>query len=291
MVGPSVQTVIVNFNSGEWLLRAVRSALDCIPGLITVVDNASSDNSITELRVSVLDARLNIIQNTENVGFAAANNQILKNLNTEFIVLMNPDCELESSIWELISESMLEDAKIGLAGGRILNADGSDQKTSKRDFPTLLQALLHLLGLGRLFNSDFDRGEEPQQLSLNDSKIEYVDAISGAFMVARSSAIEEVGILDEGYFMHCEDLDWCKRFWLSGYKVAWVGTAQLMHEKGVSSRARPVRVLWYLHRGMDRFFCKFEGKKYNLLVRGLIRLGIYLLYLPRALWAIVKKVF
>lgn len=291
MAGTLVQTVIVNYNSGEWLQRAVRSALDCIPGLVTVVDNASSDDSVRLLNTSISDPRLNVIQNTENIGFAAANNQILKYRDTEFVVLMNPDCELESTVWPLISAAMLSDPKIGLASGRILNLDGSDQKTSKRDFPTLLQALIRLVGLEKLFNSDFDRGKQPTQGEVKDSTIEYVDAISGAFMVARSTAIEDVGLLDEGYFMHCEDLDWCKRFWLSGYKVAWIGAAQLVHEKGVSSRARPARVLWYLHRGMDRFFCKFEGKKYNLLVRGLIRLGIYLLYIPRAVWAIVTKLF
>jgi GT2 family glycosyltransferase len=290
MAGALVQTVIVNYNSGEWLLRAVRSALECIPGLVTVVDNASSDNSIALLNTSISDSRLNVIQNTENIGFSAANNQVLKKLDAEFVVLMNPDCELEPTVWPLISEAMLGDMKIGLAGGRILNIDGSDQKTSKRDFPTLLQALFRLVGLEKLFNSDFDRGIEPIQGEVKESTTEYVDAISGAFMIARSSAIEDVGLLDEGYFMHCEDLDWCKRFWLSGYKVAWIGAAQLVHEKGVSSRARPVRVLWYLHRGMDRFFGKFEGKKYNFLLRGLIRIGIYLLFIPRALWAIVKKV-
>ena len=290
MAGILVQTVIVNYNSGDWLLRAVSSALECIPGPVTVVDNASSDSSIALLRKSITDSRLNVIQNTENIGFAAANNQALKNLDTEFVVLMNPDCELGPTVWPLISDAMLSDATIGLAGGRILNIDGSDQKTSKRDFPTLLQALFRLIGLEKLFNSDFDRGKESARRELNDSSIEFVDAISGAFMVARSSLIEGVGLLDEGYFMHCEDLDWCKRFWLSGYKVAWIGAARLVHEKGVSSQTRPVRVLWYLHRGMDRFFGKFEGRKYNFLVRGLIRSGIYLLFIPRALWAIVKKV-
>ncbi|MBT5031768.1 MAG: glycosyltransferase family 2 protein [Proteobacteria bacterium] len=286
----SVQTVIVNYNAGAWLPRAVSSALNCIPGPVTVIDNASYDGSVQGLRDLIKDARLKIIQNADNVGFAAANNQVLVNLDTDCVVLMNPDCELEPSAWPSIRDVMLADQSIGLAGARILNADGSDQKTSKRDFPTPIQALLRLLGLGRLSRRDFDRGKEPNKRHPGDYGIEYVDAISGAFMVARAAAIEEVGVLDEGYFMHCEDLDWCKRFWLSGYKVAWVGTARLVHAKGVSSSVRPARVLWYMHRGMDRFFCKFEGKKYNPVFRAVIRFCIYLLYLPRALLALIRKV-
>ena len=285
----SVQTIIVNYNAGAWLSRAVNSALKCIPGPVTVIDNASHDGSVQSLRDLIKDARLKIIQNVNNMGFAAANNQVLVNLDTDCVVLMNPDCELEASVWPSIRDAMLADQSIGLAGARILNADGSDQKTSKRDFPTPVQALLRLLGLGRLSHRDFDRGNDSDKRNPGEGEIEYVDAISGAFMVARAAAIKEVGVLDEGYFMHCEDLDWCKRFWLSGYKVAWIGTARLVHAKGVSSSIRPARVLWHLHRGMDRFFCKFEGKNYNLVSRGMIRLGIYLLYLPRALLALVRK--
>ena len=89
-----------------------------------------------------------------------------------------------------------------------------------------------------------------------------MDAISGAFMMVRREALDAVGPLDEAYFMHCEDLDWCMRFRQSGRRVLFVPTASAVHHKGASSRARPVRVLWHMHRGMVRYYRKFFRREY-----------------------------
>ena len=285
MAKASVHTTIVNYNAGDWLLRSVNSALSNTDGAVTVVDNASSDNSIQKLKAATSDARLNIIQNDANLGFSAANNQAIKSRQADYVILMNPDCEMQAGAWDAIRDVMQANPEIGLAGGRIQNEDGSLQSTAKRDFPTPGKSLLRLLGLSKIAGAafgikDFDHGAAPAS-----GNLEWVDAISGAFMVVRSDAIEKVGLLDEGYFMHCEDLDWCKRFWQTGYKVAWVPASKITHAKGISSTGRPVRVLWHLHAGMDRFFCKHEASQYNLFYRYFIRLGIYVLFLPRAVKA------
>jgi len=174
-----------------------------------------------------------------------------------------------------ILDAFEQDETIGLASCRILNEDGSLQATCKRRFPTPASALARMLQLHRLFSGsgkfeNFDYGNTAKE---NDG-IEYVEAVSGAFMVVRKTALQEVGLLDEEYFMHCEDLDWCKRFEQCGWKVAFVSEASVMHAKGISSASRPIQVLRTLHAGMDRFFDKYYQSDYSWLTRKIVRLGI-----------------
>ena len=277
--------VIVNYNAGDWLVRSVGSALRYTTARVSVVDNASIDSSIADLkRAFKEESRLEVIINAQNVGFATANNQILNNLENDYVVLMNPDCELKQDALDRIISVMQDNETIGLASCRILNADGSLQKTCKRRFPTPKTAGLRMLGMSRLFpQHDFDFGNKVS----DSNSFEILEAVSGAFMVVRKSAMDKVGVLDEKYFMHCEDLDWCKRFALAGWDVAFVPSAEVVHAKGVSSKARPIRVLWNLHRGMDRFFTKFYiDTPWPL--RYLVKIGIYLSFIVRA---IVSRVF
>ena len=283
--------IIVNYNAGDWLKTAVGSALEHSTAKLSVIDNASSDQSVDTIRTAFKDeARLEIIVNTRNVGFAAANNQVLQRIQDDheldYVVLMNPDCELRHDTMANIIEVLNGDEKIGIASCRILNEDGSVQKTCKRRFPTPKTAAVRMFGLSRFFPQyDFDYG---QQTTPNNQNVEIVDAISGAFMVVRRSALQQVGLLDERYFMHCEDLDWCKRFQLNNWSVVYVDNAEVTHAKGVSSRARPIGVLWNLHTGMDRFFSKFYADTFWPL-RILVKVGIYLSFVPRAVMSLVAK--
>lgn len=282
--------VIVNYNAGEWLQRSVQSALDFSQGKITVVDNASSDGSVSTTQSLIQDARVEWQLNAHNVGFAAANNQVLNSLEEDFAVLMNPDCELNQDTLSAILTAMHADPRIGMASCRILNEDGSLQASCRRRFPTPWSAFVRLLALNKLFPSnprfaDFDYGD---QFS-NDAPVEMVEAISGAFMVVRREALQQVGTLDERYFMHCEDLDWCKRFELANWKVAFVPAAELIHAKGVSSKSRPIRVLYTLHKGMNRFFDKFYKQEYSLPLRIFVKLGIAGSFVLRAFKAMVLR--
>jgi len=296
--------IIVNYNAGEWLSRAVNSALDNSDGLVTVVDNASNDQSVANAKAKVaerelsVDKRLQWIENKTNRGFAAANNQVLNSIKADYAVLMNPDCEINANTIPLILSAFQESSKIGLASCQILNQDGSLQATSKRRFPTPWSALVRMLQLHRIFPNnpkfaDFDYGGADVSFAANaDGKpgVEFVEAISGAFMVVSKPALEKVGLLDEAYFMHCEDLDWCKRFELAGHKVASVGGANVIHAKGVSSASRPIGVLWTLHKGMNRFFDKFYKQQYSLLIRYLVKFGIAASFVARASLALVKGI-
>ncbi|MFT6408406.1 MAG: GT2 family glycosyltransferase [Arenicella sp.] len=285
----STHIVMVNYNAGAWLQRSLESALNFSHGGVTVVDNLSSDSSVSDAQAVFDDARLEWQLNHQNLGFAAANNQVLKELTCDYAVLMNPDCELNANSLAPIIEAMQSNPKIGLASCRILNEDGSLQITCRRKFPTPGSALVRILQLNRLFpnNPKFANFDYGDSIDAN-SPVELVEAISGAFMVARISAVQQVGLLDEGYFMHCEDLDWCKRFALNHWQVALVPAATVIHAKGVSSKSRPIAVLYTLHTGMNRFFDKFYQNSYNLPVRLLVKLGIASSFLLRASISLVK---
>jgi len=120
--------------------------------------------------------------------------------------------------------------------------------------------------------------------------LQHVEAISGAFILARLDAVRDVGSFDEAYFMHCEDLDWCKRFELKGWKVGFVPEVSVVHEKGVSSKARPVGVLWNLHQGMLYFFDKFYSSEYNVFMRYIVKAGVYCSFVFRAGFSVLKNI-
>ncbi len=293
----SVVAIVVNYNAGIWLERCVESiflsdhAVD-----LYVVDNASSDGSFQKVKKSSENhANLHLIENKENLGFAKANNIVLNTTNADYYALINPDCIVEPETIGFLVEQMQLDRQVGLAGVKILNEDGSVQKTSKRRFPTPENTFIRILGVSHWFKNkekfaDFDYGD---QLEVTDEadRIEkqFVEAISGAFMMVRREALNHVGGLDEGYFMHCEDLDWCKRFWLHGYKVAHYSQVAVTHVKGKSSTTRPYRVNWYLHKGMLRFYRKFYRKQYGRLVSSLVYVGIMVRYAVTNFKILVNK--
>ena len=296
--------IIVNYNSGYWLSRALSSAVEYSSATITVVDNASTDASLLFAQHKLEnEPRVNWILNSKNRGFAAANNQALERLieeqiegqSCEFAILMNPDCELNSESLETIFQVFDENAELGLASCTIYNEDGSIQPTCKRKFPTPWSALARMLQLHRLFPNNerfanFDYGASPNNEGVAGA-YEKVEAISGAFMVARIRAVEEVGLLDEEYFMHCEDLDWCMRFHQSKWQVGFVGRSDVLHAKGVSSKSRPIGVLWNLHKGMLRFFKKFYRDKYPWVLHLIVSIGIGLSFAGRAAISFIMGLF
>lgn len=286
--------VIVNYNAGAWLSRSLNSALNFTQGPVTVVDNASTDISVAaakKLLTPLHTTRVQWVENAQNLGFAAANNQVLRELDADYGVLLNPDCELNEQTLPILCAAFEEDPKIGLASCQILNEDGSLQSTSRRRLPTPWSAAVRMLQLHKIFPhhpkfANFDYGDQ----AIDGVTTETVEAVSGAFMVVRRTAMEEVGLLDEGYFMHCEDLDWCKRFALANWKVGFVGAATVTHAKGVSSQSRPLKVLWTLHLGMNRFFDKYYTQQSPWWLRYSVKLGIGASLIARSVISAVQQV-
>ncbi|MCK5662821.1 MAG: glycosyltransferase family 2 protein, partial [Thiotrichaceae bacterium] len=147
----------------------------------------------------------------------------------------------------------------GMAGGLVQNLDGSEQAGCRRSIPTPWRTMVRILHLDKLHPrfKNFVLTCQP----LPDKPIE-LEGISGACMFVRRSALEVVGTMDESYFLHCEDLDWFMRFHAKQFSILFIPDIKVLHVKGVCSRQQPIRVLWYKHRGMIRFYRKFFRHQY-----------------------------
>ncbi len=277
MTKTNIAAIIVNYNAGNKLQRAVAGALAC-PSIdrLVVADNGSRDRSLETLPQ---DPRLGILRHGRNLGFSAANNSAIGSVEASYYLLLNPDAVIDEPTVTAMYHFMERHPDIGMCGPRILNEDGTEQRGCRRDEPTPLAALTTLFGKR---SAGINKVDAP----LPDRPIE-VDAISGACMFVRREALDDVGPLDEGYFLHCEDLDWCKRFWQKGWKVMFLPDVTITHTKGGSSRNRQLRVEWHKHKGMARYYRKFYRDRYPRIVMVAVYTAIWARFLLLApLWAI-----
>jgi len=269
--------ITVNFNAGASLLACVRSVLASTAKVeVFVVDNGSTDGSLAALAGELgSDPRVTVIEAGENLGFARANNIGIARAQGDFLLLLNPDCVIEPDTVARMQEAMERYPAAAIGGCLVLNPDGSEQAGCRRAIPTPWRAFIRAFGLARFFPNhqklfnDFVLAREP----LPPAPVE-VEAISGAFMFVRAAAMRDVGAMDEGYFLHCEDLDWCMRFRQAGKQVLFVPDIRIVHDKGRCSRDRPLRVLWHMHRGMIRFYRKFFAHQYPRPLMWLVVAGI-----------------
>ncbi|MBP6368034.1 MAG: glycosyltransferase family 2 protein [Nitrosomonas sp.] len=272
----SVTVIIVNYNAGSLLTRCVHAALEQARQVI-VVDNASSDSSVLNLESEFsLENRLSIIRSESNIGFAAGCNKGLNAATQPYILFLNPDCMLQSGVLKHLVQVLESDSTIGMVGGYLTNPDGSEQGGGRRAIPSPWRAFVRAFGLYHLEKYwpkiffDFHLHKQP----LPQESIE-VEAISGALMLVRREAIEDVGVWDEGYFLHCEDLDWCMRFKQKNWKIVFVPDAPVTHFQGTCSRGRPFFVAWHKHKSMLRFYQKFFRQQYPSVLMGLVAVGIW----------------
>ncbi|MBS0150369.1 MAG: glycosyltransferase family 2 protein [Nitrospira sp.] len=273
----TVSLIVVNYNACDCLIACVSSALSQV-GEVIVVDNASSDDSVVRLQAAFsADRRLKIVRNCSNLGFAAACNIGADHSTGSYLFFLNPDCVLElDSVKHLIR--VLDDyPDVGMVGGLLVNPDGTEQAGGRRAIPTPWRSFVRAFGLSRFADRwprlffDFHLHKQP----LPTHPIE-VEAISGACMLIRRIVMQEIGRWDEGYFLHCEDLDFSMTLRGKGWKIMFVPDARIIHDKGVCSRSRPIFVEWHKHRGMMRFYRKFFQHQYPGPLMWLVALGIWL---------------
>jgi GT2 family glycosyltransferase/nucleoside-diphosphate-sugar epimerase len=282
-----VSVVIVNYNAGDILRDCVGHALEQA-GQVIVVDNDSHDDSIANLRAAFPGVQ--VICNRHNLGFAKACNIGARAADGDRILFLNPDCLLEPGAIQALLDAFRNRPDVGMVGGLLTNPDGSEQGGARRAVPTPWRSFVRAFGLSafsarypRLF-SDYSLHKEP----LPEKPIE-VEAISGACMMASREAMEEVGLMDEEYFMHCEDLDWCMRFQRSGWSLLFVPGARMVHHKGHCSKSRPIFVEWNKHRGMLRFYRKFFRHQYPGLLMWLVAVGVWLRFSLAAGYFMVRR--
>ncbi len=245
---------------------------------VIVVDNASTDSSLAHL-ASVFgnDQGLRVVRNHRNLGFATACNVGMRHADSGAdLFFLNPDCVLQPGACSRLRQVLNDHPAAGMVGGLLLNLDGTEQGGGRRAVPTPWRSFVRAFGLSRFANRwprvffDFHLHKQP----LPDKPIE-VEAISGACMLVRRAAMDDVGQWDEGYFLHCEDLDLSMMLRKKGWTILFVPDARVVHDKGGSSRSRPVFVEWHKHRGMMRFYRKFFGHQYPGALMWLVAVGVW----------------
>ena len=282
-----ISVVIVNYNAGSLLSACIAATLPQVDEVV-IVDNASSDDSLAQLNMHFPDeARLRIIRNNRNRGFAAACNQGAAAAEGDDVMFLNPDCVLDvnavSRLHDVLKGPSEGRPDVGMVGGLLLNPDGTEQGGARRAIPTPWRSFVRAFRLSQLANHfprlffDFHLHNQP----LPEHPVE-VEAVSGACMLVRRQAMAEVGPWDEGYFLHCEDLDWCMRFRQKGYRIMFVPDARITHALGVCGRARPIFVEWHKHKGMMRFYRKFFRRQYPGILMGLVALGVWMRFTMKA---------
>jgi len=283
----SIATIIVNYNAGEVLQQCVQALLKSTEHTkVTVVDNASSDRSAENLRNLYGDHQgVEFLFNPGNLGFGPAVNAVARQSKTDWVLILNPDCILEPDTLGKLRTALVNDTKAGLAGPAIRDESGQIQRATMRRFPDPWKSLMTASGLWRLgkWFPAFHGVEVDVSTLTVDTEI--CDAVSGACMLVRRSALEAVDFMDEEYAMHCEDLDLMYRLREQGWHCLYVPQASGVHQQGLSSRSRPTWVHFQKHSGMARFFKKFQAKTTAFPIRILVYTGIWLRFI--ILWPLV----
>jgi N-acetylglucosaminyl-diphospho-decaprenol L-rhamnosyltransferase len=273
-VVPSLEIVVVSFRSSDLLRLCLQSidehATSRGPQVVHVVDNASGDGTAEMVREEFPAVRLQAL--SENLGFSAANNLALRKARAPYVLVLNPDTELRAGVLDHLLEVMDASLDIGMCGCRLVQPDGTFDHAAKRSFPTPVSALAHFTGVGR--KASGGALAQYRATELGETEKGDVDAINGAFMLVRRSAMQEVGLFDEGYWLYMEDLDWCARFWECGWRVYYDGTVTAIHVKGgTAGKHRAFRTNLHFHRGMGRFYRRHQAGS-NLLLDAAVYAGV-----------------
>ena len=271
-----ISIIIVNYNVRDYLDNCLNSIYKSklIKNIeIIVVDNDSSDNSAQ--MVIEKYPNINLIQNKTNFGFSKAVNQGIKISSGEYLLLLNPDTVLEKNTLNILINYMENNKSVGMCGPKILNSDGTLQLSCKRSFPTPIVAFPKLIGLDKLFPKNKWVGRY-NLTYLDENQCHSVDAISGSFMFIRKQILNEVGFLDEEFFMFGEDLDLCFRIKKHNYQIHYVPTTQIIHFKGESVKSVPLESIKWFYNAMDLFVNKHFSSKTSFLFTFLLKTGIFL---------------
>jgi GT2 family glycosyltransferase len=270
----ALEVAIVSHGAEDLLRRCLRSLAEHPAGSpmrVTVVDSGSPDSTPDMVAREFPEVRL---IRRENIGFSAANNVVLRGSDADALLLLNPDTEVYTGTLDAALARLRSEERIGMVGCKLLTETGELDHACKRSFPTPLSALAHFTGLGRGEGTGAALSQY-RATHLGDDEPGEVDAVNGAFMLCRAAAVREVGLLDEGYWLYMEDLDWCRRFWRAGWKVFYEPAGVALHVKGGSSpkRRRPRQEIAF-HRGMGRFYRRFDAPEHNPLVNTAVYAGI-----------------
>ena len=269
-----VSVIIVSYNTKDLLRQTIQSVISTTQNIkyeILVADNNSTDGS--PLMVSEEFPQVKLIETGENLGFSKGNNIAIKQAKGRYILLLNSDTVVKGDCLEQCVKYMDGHQDIGALGCKILLPSGQLDHACKRGFPTPEASLYYMLRLHKVFPDNHKYGAYCASY-LGEDETGEVDALMGAFMMLPKKVIDQVGMLDEEFFMYGEDIDWCYRIKEAGYKVVYYPKAHIIHHKGSSSKKKRVKTIYEFHRAMILFYNKHYRKKYNIVVTSLVYVGI-----------------
>jgi GT2 family glycosyltransferase len=273
--------IIVNWNTRDLLCQCLDSLTQRVEGIemeILVVDNGSTDGSVAAVRKKFPGMRL--IENPVNLGFAKANNQALSVSKGRYLLLLNPDTQVKDEAIPQMLSFMNAHAEAGLVGAQLLNADESKQN-SIANFPSLATELLNKSLLRWFFPEKFPGKEMDYPAPVE------VDSVIGACMLVRREAVEQVGLLDEGFFLFLEETDWCYRIKKAGWKIYHIPQAEIFHFQGKSAEAEKGKARIEYYRSRYYYFRKNNGR----LQSSVLFVGLMIKLLVELIFAAIACVF
>ncbi len=285
-----LSVVIVNYNVKEELtfcLSSVQQALQDIEGEVFVVDNHSADGSCDVIKT--LFPWVTLIENAENLGFARANNIAIKKSCGEYVLLLNPDTVVEQDTFSKMLAFMDEHDNCGGLGVKMLDAQGTFLPESKRGIPTPWVAFCKLFGLYKLFPKS-EKCNRYYLSNISQDLVAEVEILAGACMLLRKSVLDEVGLLDETYFLYGEDVDISYRILQAGYKNYYFPETSIIHLKGASTKKLEVKSVREFYRSME-IFCERHFTQYNKLFLLFVKIGINVRMAFAMLGLFVRKLF
>jgi N-acetylglucosaminyl-diphospho-decaprenol L-rhamnosyltransferase len=274
--------VIVNYNVCDLLRRCLNSVLASRGSLdfaVCVVDNHSNDDSVAMVQHEFPEVEL--IANEDNIGYPAANNQGLRQFDVgcdrldrqpRHVLLLNPDTEVPPTALQYLVDFLDDNPEVGVVGPKLVMEDGKLDLACRRAFPSPAVSFYRMVGLSRLFPGS-PRFGRYNMTFLDENVLAEVDSVVGAFMMVRTEAIRQVGLLDEKFWMYGEDLDWSKRIKDRGWKVIYNPGVTVLHVKRASSRQNKRTELEF-YRAMLIFYYKHYYRDTPRLLHWLILLGI-----------------
>lgn len=267
--------IIVNYNAEKLLLDCVKSIYKSNNDTtleVIIVDNDSKDNS--RKLISSEYPQVQWVQNTENVGFAKANNQAMKIAKGQYIMLLNNDTVVLDKALDKLVQFLDKNPETAAAGPRILNADKSLQLSCRRGLPNAVNSIGYFSKLYKVFPNNKALGGYAMTY-ISDKASHEVECLSGAAMVVRKTVIDKIGGLDENFFMHFEDVDFCLRIGKLGYKLFYVHDSEIIHLKGQSSKLRSKKVIEDFNNSLLYYYKKNYSKEKSFITNGMVYLVIW----------------
>ncbi|KZE68295.1 glycosyl transferase family 2 [Paenibacillus jamilae] len=269
-----VSILVVNYNT-------CRLTLDCLQSVyasktqyryeVIVIDNHSSDGSVEAIRAAYPE--ITLIANKDNTGFAKANNQGMAVASGRYVLLLNSDTLVQPDTLDTMIQFMDTHPKIGASGCKVILPDGSLDKACKRGFPTPSASFYYAFGWSKRY-PDNPKYNQYQLGHLSPDDEYPVDVLVGAFMLVRKETIDQVGGLDETFFMYGEDIDWCYRIKQAGWGIYYYPRTYIIHIKGGSARRRPLKIIYEFHRAMWVFHRKHYKQQYSWITNMAVYAGI-----------------